>query len=82
VLSLEVVVEIGRGEVGSGGDVAHASFGKAGNAKLISGGAQDFQAAGEVAPCDACMSSFCAATIRQGIPCPNVPLRAAAVKNN
>jgi hypothetical protein len=39
VLSLEVVVEIGGREVGSGGDVAHASFGKAGNAKLISGGA-------------------------------------------
>jgi hypothetical protein len=82
VLSLEVVVEIGGREVSGGGDVAHTSFGKAGNAKLISGGAQDFQAAGEVAPRDASMGSFCAATIRQGIPCSNVALRAAAVNKN
>src|SRR5882724_7524686 len=44
VLALEVVVEVGGREVGGSGDVAHAGFGKAGDAELFSGGTQDFQA--------------------------------------
>src|SRR5882724_3603745 len=53
VLALEVVVKVGGREVGGGGDVAHAGFGKAGNAELFSGGAEDFQAAGKIAALNA-----------------------------
>src|SRR5467141_54045 len=49
VLALEVVVKVGGREVGGGGDVAHAGFGKAADAELFSGGAEDFQAAGKIA---------------------------------
>src|SRR5467141_1945259 len=49
MLALEVVVKVGGREVGGGGDVAHTGFGKAADAELLSGGAQDFQAAGKIA---------------------------------
>src|SRR5216684_814980 len=45
MLALEVVVKVGGSEVGGGGDVAHTGFGKAADAELFSGGAEDFQAA-------------------------------------
>src|SRR6266850_1413395 len=44
VFPLEVVVKVGGREVGGGGDVAHAGFGKATDAELFSSGTQDFQA--------------------------------------
>src|SRR5258708_16314993 len=48
VFSPEVVVEVGRREVGGCGNIAHARFGKAAQAKLFSGGAQDLQAARKI----------------------------------
>src|SRR5882672_5593543 len=48
VLALEVVVKVGGREVGSGGNVAHAGFGKAADAELFSGGAEDFQATSKI----------------------------------
>src|SRR6266850_2552443 len=53
VFPLEVVVEIGGREVGGGGDVAHAGFGKAADAELFSGSTQDFQAASKITALDA-----------------------------
>jgi hypothetical protein len=50
VLALEIIVEVGGREVGRGSDVAHTGFGEAGDAKLFSGSAKDFQAAGDIAP--------------------------------
>ena len=49
VFATEIVVEIGGGEVGGGGDFAHAGFGEAACAEFPAGGAEDFQAAGLVA---------------------------------
>src|SRR5882672_5526518 len=49
VFAAEIVVEIGRGEVGGGGDFAHSGFGVAAGAEFASGGAQDVQPAGEIA---------------------------------
>src|SRR6266403_78311 len=49
VFAAEIVVEIGRGEVGGGGDFAHSGFGIAADAEFASGGAQDVQPAGEIA---------------------------------
>src|SRR5882724_9644667 len=43
VLTVEVVVKVGRREVGGRGNAAHAGFGEATHAKLFSGGAQDLQ---------------------------------------
>ena len=53
VFAAEIVVEVGRGEVGGGGDFAHASFSEAASAEFAAGGAEDFQAAGEVAALEA-----------------------------
>ena len=64
VLALEIIVEIGGREVGGGGDVAHAGFGEACDAKLFSCGAEDFQAAGEIAPGDAAVGAGCEAWSR------------------
>lgn len=61
VLTLKIIVEISGGEVGGGGDVAHAGFGEAGGAKSFSGGAKDFQAAGEIAPGEAGVGAGCGA---------------------
>src|ERR1700738_4405190 len=49
VFAAEIVVEVGGGEIGGGGDFAHAGFGEAAGAKFAAGGAEDFEAAGEVA---------------------------------
>ena len=53
VFAAEIVVEVGRGKVGGGGDFAHAGFGEAASAEFAAGGAEDFQAAGEVAALEA-----------------------------
>src|SRR5882724_13579314 len=53
VLAAEIVVEIGGGEVSGSGDVAHAGFGEAAGTECAAGGAEDFQAAGEVAAAEA-----------------------------
>ena len=53
VFAAEVVVEIGGGEVGGGGDFAHAGFGEAANAEFASGGAEDFEATGKSAALEA-----------------------------
>src|SRR6267378_5339013 len=53
VFAAEIVVEVGGGEVGGGGDFAHAGFGEAAGAEFASGGAQNFEAAGEVAALEA-----------------------------
>src|SRR6266403_2943525 len=53
VLALEVVVKVGGREVGGCGDIAHTGFGKAADAELFSSGAEDFQAAGEIAALNA-----------------------------
>ena len=53
VFAAEIVVEVGRGQVGGGGDFAHAGFGEAASAEFAAGGAEDFQAAGEVAALEA-----------------------------
>ena len=49
VLAAEIVVEVGGREVGGGGDFAHAGFGETAVAEFASGGAEDREAAGEVA---------------------------------
>jgi|ERR1700730_1546712 len=49
VFAAEVVVEVGGGEVSGGGDFAHAGFGETSSAEFASGGAEDFEASGEVA---------------------------------
>src|SRR5712675_1143699 len=49
VFAAEIVIEIGRGEVGGCGDFAHSGFGVAADAEFASGGAQDVQPAGEIA---------------------------------
>src|SRR5258708_39421916 len=49
VFASEIVVEVGSGEVSGGGDFAHAGFGEAAGAEFTAGGAQNFEAAGEVA---------------------------------
>src|SRR6267154_1124044 len=49
VFAAKIVVEIGGREVGGGGDFAHTCFCVAADAEFASGGAQDVQAAGEVA---------------------------------
>src|SRR5882762_1553365 len=49
VFAAKRVVEIGRGEVGGGGEFAHSGFGVAASAEFASGGAQDVQPAGEIA---------------------------------
>src|SRR5216684_8571055 len=49
VFAAEIVVEVGGGEVGGGGDFAHAGFGEAAGAEFASGGAEDCEAAGEIA---------------------------------
>ncbi len=49
VFAAEIVVEVGRGEVGSGGDFPHTGFGEAASAEFAAGGAEDCEAAGEVA---------------------------------
>ena len=64
VLALEIIVEIGGGEVGGGGDIPHAGFGEAGDAKLFSGGAEDSQAAGKVAAGEAGVGAGCGAWSR------------------
>ena len=64
VLALKVVVEISGREVDGGSDVAHAGFGEAGDAKLLSGGAEDFQPAGEIAPGEAGVGAGCGAWSR------------------
>ena len=53
VFAVEVVVEVGGGEVGGGGDFAHAGFGEAAGAEFAAGGAEDFEAAREVAAMEA-----------------------------
>src|SRR6267143_6933095 len=45
VFATEIVVEVGGGEVGGGGDFAHAGFDVAAGAEFASGGAQDVQPA-------------------------------------
>src|SRR5438309_1917504 len=49
IFAAEIVVEIGGGEVGGGGDFAHAGFRIAAGTEFAAGGAQDFEAAGEIA---------------------------------
>ncbi len=49
ILAAEIVVKVGRGEVGCGGDFAHARFGKAASAEFTPGGAEDFESARFVA---------------------------------
>src|SRR5258708_38014081 len=49
VFAAEIVVEIGRGEVGGGGGFAHSGFCVAAGAEFPSGGAQYVQPAGELA---------------------------------
>ena len=53
VFAAKIVVEVGRGEVGGGGDFTHAGFGEAASAEFAAGGAEDFQASGEVAALEA-----------------------------
>src|SRR5260221_1498565 len=53
VFASEIVVEVGGGEVSGGGDFAHAGFGEAAGAEFASGGAQNFEAADEVAALEA-----------------------------
>jgi len=53
VFASEIVVEVGSGEVSGGGDFAHAGFGEAAGAEFTAGGAQNFEAAGEVAALEA-----------------------------
>src|SRR6266404_9337575 len=53
VFAAKIVVEVGGGEVSGGGDFAHAGFGEAAGAEFASGGAQNFEAAGEVAALEA-----------------------------
>src|SRR5258707_6345008 len=49
VFAAEIVVEIGRGEVGGRSDFAHTWFCVTADAEFASGGAQDVQSAGEIA---------------------------------
>jgi hypothetical protein len=65
VLALEVVVEVGGREVCGGGDVAHSGFGETGDPKLISGGAEDFQAAGEIAALNTAIRPAAGLEVRQ-----------------
>src|SRR5260221_6371086 len=53
VFAAEIVVEVGGGEVGGGGDFAHACFGESADAEFATGGAENFEAAGEVAALEA-----------------------------
>jgi hypothetical protein len=53
VFASEIVVEVGGGEVSGGGDFAHAGFGEPAGAEFAAGGAENFEAAGEVAALEA-----------------------------
>src|SRR5260370_5960562 len=53
IFAMEIVVEVGGGEVGGGGDFAHSGFGEAARSEFAAGGAEDFEAAGEVAALEA-----------------------------
>ena|SRR5712664_2441253 len=53
ILAAEIVVKVSRGEVGCGGDFAHARFGKASRAEFAAGSAKDFESAGLVAALEA-----------------------------
>ena len=53
VFAAEIVVEVGGGEVGGGGDFAHAGFSEAARAEFAAGSAEDYEAAGEVAALEA-----------------------------
>ena len=53
VFAAEIVIEVGRGEIGGSGDFAHAGFGEAPRAKFATGGAQNLEAASEVAALEA-----------------------------
>src|SRR6267378_225766 len=53
VFASVIVVEVGGGEVGGGGDFAHAGFGEAAGSEFAAGGAEYFEAAGEVAALEA-----------------------------
>src|SRR5258708_2206993 len=53
VFAAEIVVKVSGGEVGGGGDFAHSGFGEAAGAEFASCGAEDFEAAGEVAALEA-----------------------------
>lgn len=53
VFAAKIVIEVGGRQVGSGGDFAHTGLGEAARAELASGGAEDFEAAGEIAALEA-----------------------------
>src|SRR5260370_42464799 len=53
VFAAEIVVKVSGGEVGGGGDFAHSGIGEAAGAEFASGGAEDFEAAGDVAALEA-----------------------------
>jgi hypothetical protein len=46
VFAVEIVVEVGGGKVGSGGDFAHSGFGEAAGAEFAAGGTKDFEPPG------------------------------------
>ena len=53
VFAAEIVVKIGGGQVGGGGDFAHAGLGEAAGAEFAAGGSKDFEAAGQIAALEA-----------------------------
>src|SRR5713226_494434 len=56
VLAAKIVIEVGRGEVRGGGDVAHAGFKKAARAKLAAGRAENLKSAREMPPAKAAVA--------------------------
>jgi K+-sensing histidine kinase KdpD len=66
-LAAKVVIEVGGGEVGGDGDVAHAGAGEAAFAKNARGGTQDLEAAAVGPPPDAGAASWIEGRIRTAV---------------